>query len=56
MSPARSLRRMPKIERDRIMEQAAELAADDYAPGGSLDLGTGFFSDEDQKEETEVRK
>ena len=56
MSPARSLRRMPKIERDRIMEQAAELAADDYKPSGSLDLGTGFFSDEDQKEETEVRK
>ena len=43
------LRRMPKIERDRIMERAAELAADDYKPGGSLNIGDAFLSD-DSKE------
>ena len=37
---AKSIRNMTKIERDRIMEQAAEIAADDYKDGGSLNLGT----------------
>ena len=42
---AKSLRNMPKIERDRIMEQAAELAADDYKDGGSLNISDDFLDD-----------
>jgi len=42
---AKSLRNMPKIERDRIMERAAELAADDYKPGGSLNISDDFLDD-----------
>lgn len=36
---ARSLMKLPKAERDRLMEQAATLVQGDYSPGGAL---TGF--------------
>ena len=42
---AKSLRNMPKIERDRIMEQAAALAADDYKDGGGLNISDTFLDD-----------
>ena len=42
---ARSLRHMPKIERDLIMEQAASLAADDYKDGGGLNVSDAFLDD-----------
>ena len=38
---ARSLLRLPKSERDRLMEQAAAVVADEYEDGGGL---TGFES------------
>ena len=53
---ARSLRRMPKVERERIMEQAADLAADDYKQGGSLDLGSECFSKVDDDDLDGVNK
>ena len=43
---ARSLLRMPKGERDRLMEQAAALVAPNYQDGGSLS-GLELLSEED---------
>ena len=45
MLDAVSIRRMPKSERDRIMEQAASLAADDYKDGGGLNVSDAFLDD-----------
>ena len=44
---ARSLVRLPKNERDRLMEQAAAIVAEEYEKNGDL---TGFetLSEEDQ--------
>ncbi len=43
---ARSVLRMPKEERDRLMEQAAALVADEYEDGGGLS-GLESLSEED---------
>jgi len=48
---ARSLMRLPREERDRLMEQAATLVADEYEAGGGL-AGFESLSEEDHFDES----
>lgn len=48
---ARSLLRLPKHERDRLMEQAATVVADEYEDGGGLS-GFESLSEEDHRDQS----